>query len=81
MWEAGLGKPAARSGKMPAFVQTLNDILAGKYDTDYGKIGAFLDKASEYAEAENRLDEYDALLNKAADHLTAILKKKAGIAE
>jgi hypothetical protein len=57
-------------------VTTLNDILAGKYATS-DEIGTALDKAAGELEAAGKMDEYDALLNKAADYLTDVLAKEA----
>jgi hypothetical protein len=58
-------------------VSVLNDILAGKYDGDSGKLGDALDKAAADLEAEGKAQEFDSLLNSAADHLTELLKKEA----
>ncbi|MFH1984767.1 MAG: hypothetical protein ABIL58_23245 [Pseudomonadota bacterium] len=60
-----------------AAVNTLNDILAGKYDGDSGQIDALLDQAAGEIEAAGRMEELEPLLNQVADHYTEILKKEA----
>lgn len=59
------------------FITTLRDILAGKYDGDTALMGSLLDAAAEEAEKAGVMDEHEALFNQAADHLTAMLKKRA----
>jgi len=61
-----------------AFVKTLKDILAGKYDSDTDRVDSLLDEAAGQAEASGRFEEFEALFNQAADHLTELLKKKQG---
>lgn len=61
-----------------AFVNSLNDIIAGKYDSDMDKIDALLDESTSQAEAAGNFDDYEDLFNQAADHLTELYKKKAG---
>lgn len=60
-----------------AAVGMLNDILAGKYDYDSTKLGEVLDQAAAELEREGKAEEYDSLLNQAADYLTELLKKEA----
>lgn len=62
----------------PVFATTLNDIVAGKYDGDTDKVDRLLDEAAGQAEAAGRFEEFEALFNRAADHLTELLKKKQG---
>ena len=61
----------------PAAVTVLNDILAGKYDGDSTKLGEALDQVAADLEKDGKAEQYDALLNQAADYLTEILKKEA----
>jgi hypothetical protein len=61
----------------PPSIAVLNDILAGKYDTDTTKAGDLIDQAIDELEAAGLLEQYDALLNQAADHLSGLLRKKA----
>jgi hypothetical protein len=61
----------------PVAVTVLNDILAGKYDGDSTKLGEALDQAASDLEKDGKAEQYDALLNQAADYLTEILKKEA----
>lgn len=61
----------------PAAVATLNDLLSGKYDADTVQFGNILDGAAADLEAVGLIDQYDGLLNQAADYLTALLRKKA----
>lgn len=70
-------KPMTGS-EMPSYSRDLQDIANGKYDNDDTKIGDLLDKAAEQAEADGRFEEFEALLNQAADHLTEVLRKKQG---
>lgn len=62
----------------PEFISTLQDILDGKYDADTDKIDQLLDQAAEQAESAGQFDANEALFNQAADHLTELLKAKAG---
>lgn len=70
-------KIAAPEPTEPAAVGVLNDILSGKYDGDSTKLGEVLDQAASDLEKDGKAEEYDALLNQAADYLTEILKKEA----
>lgn len=62
----------------PPFVQDLQAIISGQYDTDTDKIDSLLDNAASQAEAASNFDQYEDLFNQAADHLTELYKKKAG---
>ena len=61
----------------PAAVAILNDIIIGKYGKDTKAIDKALDEAAAELEEKGLMEEYDALLNQAADALTVILKEKA----
>lgn len=61
----------------PAAVSILNDIVDGKYGKDTKAIDRALDEAAEELEAKGLMEQYDNLLNAAADALTVILKEKA----
>lgn len=61
----------------PDFVKTLDDIIAGVYGDATGTVGTMLDKAAEEAEKTGVFEQYEALFNQAADHLTTLLKKRA----
>lgn len=71
------GKPVMDS-ETPSYFRDLQDIVTGKYDSDDTKIGDLLDKAAEQAEADGHFEEFEALFNQAADHLTEVLRKKQG---
>jgi hypothetical protein len=72
-----LATPLPSESVEPAAVSVLNDILAGKYDGDSTKMGDALDNAAADLERDGKSQEYDELLNKAADYLTESLKKEA----
>lgn len=78
--EAGgsTGNNGGVTGETPAFVTDLQDIVAGKYDADTDKIDQLLDQAEEQAKSADQFDANEALFNQAADHLTELLKAKAG---
>lgn len=69
---------ATASSSTPGFVETLNDILAGKHDANTDTVDKLLDEAATKAEAAGRFDEFSSLFDQAADHLTELLKKKQG---
>jgi hypothetical protein len=70
-------EPEIQEPTEPLAIATLNDILAGKYDADTIKVGDMLDQAAEDLEGAGLFDQYEALLNQAADYLTDLLRKKA----
>lgn len=61
----------------PTFVNDLNDILAGKYDGDTAKIIELLEHAIDEAEKQDKMAEYDTLLNDASNRLTELLAREA----
>lgn len=62
----------------PEFISTLQDILDGKYDADTDKIDQLIDQAQTQAESAGQFEANEDLFNEAADHLTELLKAKAG---
>ena len=70
-------EPDTTSADEPAAVATLNGLLSGSHDSDTVEFGRVLDEAAGELEAAGLIDQYDALLNQAADYLTGLLRKKA----
>lgn len=56
------------SSDVPSFVNTLNDILAGKYDHDRVLIKKLMDEAFEQAEKDGRTEEMDEKFMQVANH-------------
>jgi hypothetical protein len=69
--------PEPEPASEPEAVNILNQIIAGEFDSDSAHIDALLDQAAGQLEAAGQMDQYDDLLNQAADHYTAVLKKEA----
>lgn len=65
------------TGAEPAFVAHLQDIVTGKYDADTAKCIELIENAINEAEKAGLLEDYDALLNNASNHLTELLAKEA----
>lgn len=61
----------------PAYARDLQDILDGKYDADSGRVLDLLDQAITAAENDGKLEEFQALLDAASNHLTDLLAKEA----
>lgn len=62
----------------PEYATLLSDIITGKYDAeDTAKIGTMLDNAADAMERDGTMEQYEPLLNSAADKLTQLLKKRA----
>jgi len=55
----------------------LNDLLAGKHDSDSDLFGNMLDDAAAKLEALGLMEKHDTLLNSVADYLTGLLEKEA----
>lgn len=72
------GNNGGATGEPPAFVTDLQDIVAGKYDADTDKIDQLIDQAQTQAESAGQFEANEDLFNEAADHLTELLKAKAG---
>jgi len=58
-------------------ISILNDLLAGKHDSDSDLFGNMLDDAAAKLEAIGLMEKHDALLNQVADYLTGLLEKEA----
>jgi hypothetical protein len=63
------------SSEEPAAVQTLNNIINGDLDDDPDAIDKALDLAADELEEAGLIDQYDELLNEAADHYTVVLEQ------
>lgn len=62
----------------PAFVATLNDILAGKYDNDLDKYIELFEGTIKQAQAEGKYEEYEkGIITQVSNHLTELLEKAA----
>lgn len=61
----------------PEAVKILNQIVSGEFDDSPAQIDSLLDQAAEDLEAAGLMEQYDGLLNKAADHYTEVLRKEA----
>lgn len=59
----------------PEAIQTLNNIINGDLDDDPDAIDRALDLAADELEDAGLIDEYDDLLNEAADHYTVVLEQ------
>lgn len=68
--------PGQDTQQAPAFVQDLNDILAGKYDNDSRRIIDMLEKALDEAEKPGN-EQYQDLVDKASNYYTEILSREA----
>jgi len=68
--------PTPESAAEPPAVAVLNDLMSGAHDSDTVEFGRILDDAAAELEAAGLMDQYDALLNQAADYLTGLLKEK-----
>lgn len=55
----------------------LNDLLAGKHDSDSDLFGNMLDDAAAKLESLGLMEKHDTLLNSVADYLTGLLEKEA----
>lgn len=75
----GKGKKGdtAGNGGTPHYARDLRDILDGKYDADSGKVLDLLEQAITAAESDGKLEEFQALLDAASNHLTDLLAKEA----
>lgn len=62
---------------MPDYMQPIQAILDGAYDTDTGRILDLLEKAIEAAEKDGNLEPYQPLLDAASNRLTELLAKEA----
>ncbi len=58
-------------------ISILNDLLAGKHDSDSDLFGNMLDDAAAKLEAIGLMEKHDLLLNQVADYLTGLLEKEA----
>ena len=68
-------KPKPEVPSEPKAITTLKSIIAGNHDNDPESIDRLLDEAAEELEEAGRMDEFDAILNQAADHYTDVLEK------
>lgn len=59
----------------PSAVQSLNNIINGDLDDDPDALDKALDMAAEELEEAGLMDQYDELLNEAADHYTVVLEQ------
>lgn len=73
--DAGTGDTATSTE--PEYMQSVRDILAGKYDADTAKILELLEKIIEDAEQSGTFEQYESLINDASNHLTELLVKEA----
>jgi hypothetical protein len=69
-------KPEPEEIPEPEAVKMLNRILSGDFDDDPDAIDQALDQAAEELEEAGRLEEFDDLLNEAADYYTTILEQR-----
>ena len=77
-WRDSQGKAAEEgSPTVPSFVNDLQDIIVGRYDTDTEKVLTLLEAAIAAAERDGSLEKYEAMLEEASDHLTDLLAKEA----
>ena len=67
---------ATNTNDEPAFVTTLNDIIAGKHGDDAVALGVTLKDVLQQMKAANVVDKYHDLFQQALDVRTNILKKK-----
>ena len=74
--DQGAVAPNQTTPEVPAFVQDMNDILAGKYDNDSRRIIDMLEKALDEAEKPGN-EQYMDLVDKASNYYTEILSKEA----
>ncbi|MBQ7609093.1 MAG: hypothetical protein IJU76_14180 [Desulfovibrionaceae bacterium] len=65
------------SSETPSFVNTLNDILAGKYDQNSSLAMDALEAALNEAAAAGKEGEYADLIDQASNHITDLLTKEA----
>jgi hypothetical protein len=61
----------------PEAVSTLNRIIAGEFDDNPEQIDLLLDQSAEALDAVGLAEQYDEILNQAADHYTKVLKREA----
>lgn len=73
--ENNTGTGQIGSQQTPAFVQDMNDILAGKYDNDREKLRQILGDAIKQVEVNVGNKSYSDLLMKAMKHITSLLSK------
>ncbi len=71
------GDTAGNGSGTPHYARDLRDILDGKYDADSGKVLDLLEQAITAAESDGKLEEFQALLDAASNHLTDLLAKEA----
>lgn len=74
--DQGAVTPNQTTPEVPAFVQDMNDILAGKYDNDSRRIIDMLEKALDEAEKPGN-EQYLDLVDKASNYYTEILSREA----
>ena len=66
-----------KDDSMPDYMQPIQAILDGAYDTDTGRILDLLEKAIEAAEKDGSLEQHQSLLDAASNRLTDLLAKEA----
>lgn len=69
--------PPGKDDSMPDYIQPIQAILDGAYDTDTGRILDLLEKAIEAAEKDGSLEQHYSLLDAASNRLTELLAKEA----
>lgn len=74
---SGSQEPPGKGDSMPDYMQPIQAILDGAYDTDTGRILDLLEKAIEAAEKDGNLEPYQPLLDAASNRLTELLAKEA----
>ena len=73
----GTQDPPGKDDSMPDYMQPIQAILDGTYDTDTGRILDLLEKAIEAAEKDGSLEQHQSLLDAASNRLTDLLAKEA----
>lgn len=68
-------EPEEEGSEEPEAVQMLRKIIDGDLDDDPDAIDKALDRAAEDLEEAGLIDQYDDLLNEAADHYTEVLER------